>query len=104
MRLLVRGPNGAGKSTLLKALSGDLALAAGRRVEDDRLRLGLFAQVGAAPCCYCKKTDLRALNDPSSPRYLAGLRVGTAVEHSSSMLVVRADVEHSLAFFCVYMP
>jgi ATP-binding cassette subfamily F protein 3 len=43
-RMIVRGPNGAGKSTLLKALSGTLPLAGGHRVEDDRLRLGLFAQ------------------------------------------------------------
>ena len=44
MRLVVRGPNGAGKSTLLKALSGDLPLIEGERVEDERLALGLFAQ------------------------------------------------------------
>jgi ATP-binding cassette subfamily F protein 3 len=44
MRLVVRGPNGAGKSTLLKALSGDLPLIEGERVEDERLSLGLFAQ------------------------------------------------------------
>ena len=43
-RMILRGPNGAGKSTLLKALSGALPLAAGRRLEDDRLRLGVFAQ------------------------------------------------------------
>ena len=44
-RTILRGPNGAGKSTLLKALSGALPLAAGTRAEDDRLRLGVFAQV-----------------------------------------------------------
>ena len=44
-RAILRGPNGAGKSTLLKALSGALPLAAGSRLEDDRLRLGVFAQV-----------------------------------------------------------
>jgi len=43
-RTILRGPNGAGKSTLLKALSGSLPLAAGSRVEDERLRLGVFAQ------------------------------------------------------------
>ena len=43
-RAILRGPNGAGKSTLLKALSGALPLAAGKRVEDERLRLGVFAQ------------------------------------------------------------
>jgi ATPase subunit of ABC transporter with duplicated ATPase domains len=43
-RIILRGPNGAGKSTLLKALSGTLPLAAGTRLEDDRLRLGVFAQ------------------------------------------------------------
>lgn len=43
-RVILRGPNGAGKSTLLKALSGALPLVAGARREDDRLRLGVFAQ------------------------------------------------------------
>ena len=43
-RAILRGPNGAGKSTLLKALSGKLPLAAGKRIEDERLRLGVFAQ------------------------------------------------------------
>ena len=43
-RAILRGPNGAGKSTLLKALSGALPLAAGARIEDERLRLGVFAQ------------------------------------------------------------
>ena len=43
-RSIIIGPNGAGKSTLLKALSGALPLAAGSRREDDRLRLGVFAQ------------------------------------------------------------
>ena len=43
-RAILRGPNGAGKSTLLKALSGKLPLAAGQRIEDERLRLGVFAQ------------------------------------------------------------
>ena len=43
-RIILRGPNGAGKSTLLKALSGTLPLAAGTRLEDERLRLGVFAQ------------------------------------------------------------
>ena len=43
-RIILRGPNGAGKSTLLKALSGSLPLAAGSRLTDDRLRLGVFAQ------------------------------------------------------------
>ena len=44
MRLILRGPNGAGKSTILKALAGGLALKPGQRHEDDRLRLGVFAQ------------------------------------------------------------
>lgn len=44
MRLVVRGGNGAGKSTLVKALAGELAIASGERYEDDRLRLGYFAQ------------------------------------------------------------
>ena len=45
MRLVVRGPNGAGKSTLLRALSGQLPLEAGeRRTDEERLRLGVFAQ------------------------------------------------------------
>jgi len=43
-RLILRGPNGAGKSTILKALSGSLGLVAGSRREDDRLKLGVFAQ------------------------------------------------------------
>ena len=44
MRLILRGPNGAGKSTILKALAGGLSLKPGQRHEDDRLRLGVFAQ------------------------------------------------------------
>ena len=46
MKLLLRGPNGAGKSTLLKALRGNAGhmLQAGRRVENDRLKLGVFTQ------------------------------------------------------------
>ena len=41
----MRGPNGAGKSTLLKALAGDLPLRAGeRRTDEERARLGVFAQ------------------------------------------------------------
>jgi len=43
-RIILRGPNGAGKSTLLKALAGTLPLAKGTRLEDERLRLGIFAQ------------------------------------------------------------
>ena len=43
-RVLVRGPNGAGKSTLLGALAGTLPLTGGVRTEDERLRLGVFAQ------------------------------------------------------------
>ena len=46
MKLLLRGPNGAGKSTLLKALRGNAGhmLQEGRRVENDRLKLGVFTQ------------------------------------------------------------
>jgi len=46
MKLLLRGPNGAGKSTLLKALRGDVPhmIQTGKRVENDRLKLGVFTQ------------------------------------------------------------
>jgi ATP-binding cassette subfamily F protein 3 len=46
MKLLLRGPNGAGKSTLLKALRGNLPhmLMEGVRIENERLRLGVFTQ------------------------------------------------------------
>jgi len=46
MKLLLRGPNGAGKSTLLKALRGNLGhmVQSGKRIENDRLRLGVFTQ------------------------------------------------------------
>jgi len=45
MRLILRGPNGAGKSTILKALSGTIKLEKpSMRFEDERLKLGVFAQ------------------------------------------------------------
>jgi ATPase subunit of ABC transporter with duplicated ATPase domains len=46
MKLLLRGPNGAGKSTLLKALRGNVEhmIQKGERIENDRLRLGVFTQ------------------------------------------------------------
>ncbi len=44
MKLILRGPNGAGKSTLLAALRGKLPLLAGKRLENDQLRLGVFTQ------------------------------------------------------------
>ena len=44
IKLILRGPNGAGKSTLLAALRGKLPLLAGERIENDRLRLGVFTQ------------------------------------------------------------
>ena len=43
-RLGLLGPNGAGKSTLVKLLAGELAPAAGRRVEGRGLAIGYFAQ------------------------------------------------------------
>ena len=46
MKLLLRGPNGAGKSTLLKALRGNVPsmIQDGDRIENDRLKLGVFTQ------------------------------------------------------------
>jgi len=46
MKLLLRGPNGAGKSTLLAALRGNAPhmLMEGTRIENDRLKLGVFTQ------------------------------------------------------------
>eukprot|EP01082_Thalassiosira_pseudonana_P002625 g3319.t1 g3319 contig12:1825500-1827834(-) len=44
MKLILRGPNGAGKSTLLAALRGKLPLLSGKRVENEKLRLGVFTQ------------------------------------------------------------
>jgi ATP-binding cassette subfamily F protein 3 len=43
-RVGLLGPNGAGKSTLIKALTAELPLLAGERVEGQRLRVGYFAQ------------------------------------------------------------
>ncbi|WP_027351405.1 ABC-F family ATP-binding cassette domain-containing protein [Halotalea alkalilenta] len=43
-RIGLLGPNGAGKSTLIKALTGQLALLEGERVEGEHLALGYFAQ------------------------------------------------------------
>ena len=43
-RIVVRGPNGAGKSTMLRALSGELPLKEGERVEGEGLNLGFFKQ------------------------------------------------------------
>jgi ATP-binding cassette subfamily F protein 3 len=43
-RLGLLGPNGAGKSTLMKILAGELAPAAGRRIEGKGLAIGYFAQ------------------------------------------------------------
>jgi len=44
MKLILRGPNGAGKSTLLAALRGTLPLLSGKRIENEKLRLGVFTQ------------------------------------------------------------
>ena len=44
MRIAVRGPNGAGKSTLFNAISGELPLTSGSRVEGDGMDLGIFKQ------------------------------------------------------------
>ena len=44
MKLLLRGPNGAGKSTLMAALRGTLPLVSGERLENVKLRLGVFTQ------------------------------------------------------------
>ena len=43
-RLGLLGANGAGKSTLVKAIAGESALLAGRRVEGHGLAIGYFAQ------------------------------------------------------------
>jgi ATP-binding cassette subfamily F protein 3 len=43
-RLGLLGANGAGKSTLVKAIAGELAPSAGRRVEGHGLVIGYFAQ------------------------------------------------------------
>jgi ATP-binding cassette subfamily F protein 3 len=43
-RVGLLGANGAGKSTLVKLLAGELAPAAGRRVEGKGLKVGYFAQ------------------------------------------------------------
>lgn len=43
-RIGLLGPNGAGKSTLIKALTGELPLLSGSRVEGEHLKLGYFAQ------------------------------------------------------------
>ena len=67
-RAILRGPNGAGKSTLLKALSGKLPLAAGQRIEDERLRLGVFAQDLAQELPYC--TTISPIYLPISPLHL----------------------------------
>lgn len=44
VKLILRGPNGAGKSTLLASLRGKLPLLQGKRVENEKLRLGVFTQ------------------------------------------------------------
>eukprot|EP00588_Corethron_pennatum_P004368 CAMPEP_0194286906 /NCGR_PEP_ID=MMETSP0169-20130528/33571_1 /TAXON_ID=218684 /ORGANISM="Corethron pennatum, Strain L29A3" /LENGTH=761 /DNA_ID=CAMNT_0039033451 /DNA_START=89 /DNA_END=2374 /DNA_ORIENTATION=- len=44
MKLILRGPNGAGKSTLMAALRGKLEPITGKRVENEKLRLGVFTQ------------------------------------------------------------
>lgn len=44
VKLILRGPNGAGKSTLLAALRGKLPLLSGKRIENEKLRLGVFTQ------------------------------------------------------------
>lgn len=44
VKLILRGPNGAGKSTLLAALRGKLPLVSGERIENEKLRLGVFTQ------------------------------------------------------------
>ena len=44
MKLILRGPNGAGKSTLMAALRGKLPLLGGDRIENEKLRLGVFTQ------------------------------------------------------------
>eukprot|EP00554_Chaetoceros_debilis_P005506 CAMPEP_0194074256 /NCGR_PEP_ID=MMETSP0149-20130528/1417_1 /TAXON_ID=122233 /ORGANISM="Chaetoceros debilis, Strain MM31A-1" /LENGTH=727 /DNA_ID=CAMNT_0038754397 /DNA_START=48 /DNA_END=2228 /DNA_ORIENTATION=+ len=43
-KLILRGPNGAGKSTMMQALKGSLPLLAGKRGENEKLRLGYFTQ------------------------------------------------------------
>ena len=43
-RIGLLGPNGAGKSTLLRAVAGELAPTAGRRLTAQGLRIGYFAQ------------------------------------------------------------
>jgi ATP-binding cassette, subfamily F, member 3 len=43
-RIGLLGPNGAGKSTLLRAVAGELAPIAGRRLTAQGLRIGYFAQ------------------------------------------------------------
>ncbi len=43
-RIGLLGPNGAGKSTLLRAVAGELAPLAGRRLAAQGLRIGYFAQ------------------------------------------------------------
>ena len=44
MKLILRGANGAGKSTLMQALRGGLPLQDGKRIENEKLRLGYFTQ------------------------------------------------------------
>lgn len=44
MKLILRGPNGAGKSTLMTALRGKLEPINGERIENEKLRLGVFTQ------------------------------------------------------------
>jgi len=44
MKLILRGANGAGKSSLMAALRGKLPLLGGDRVENEKLRLGVFTQ------------------------------------------------------------
>ena len=79
-RAILRGPNGAGKSTLLKALSGKLPLAAGQRIEDERLRLGVFAQDLAQELPYPISPYISPISPYISP---AGPRAGATLSETS---------------------
>ena len=71
-RIGLLGPNGAGKSTLIKALTAELPLLAGERVEGQRLRVGYFAQqqlealdLQASPLLHLQRLE-RATAQPAS--------------------------------------
>jgi ATP-binding cassette subfamily F protein 3 len=66
-RVGLLGPNGAGKSTLIKVLAGTQAVASGKRVEPQDVRIGYFAQhqleqldVGSSPLQHVQRLDPRA--------------------------------------------